>query len=478
MSLGNRCSENREVLRVAVRRFVPAFLLLWLLVTCTLPLCNRDCQAALTYTFETLGKGASGPLVPLTKVTYSNGLVALIKESHSSPIVTVDAWCHTGAASEREGIGGISHFFEHMFFKGTPKHPAGEMDKIIKGLGGINNAGTSVEYTHYYVTVPSDNYLVGVDVLSDALINSSFDSDELKREREVVKAEIRRKEDLPASLVFVVFQKQFGAGTPYEKPVLGTFETLDAIDRQTFLDYLGERYTAGNTVVVVTGDVDANEIARAIAEYFEPMKIGKNPFPSFRVEELTSDKVGIERKDVKQGYMILGFVTQGFKNPREYFPLEVAAAVMGEGRSSRLYQSLVEKKRLATSVSAWSWPLANAGIFGFDATFEPGKEDSVKAAFLEELSALASAGPSSKEVEKAKALLKTSFAFSTETTDGRASMLGEGYTKDILDGVLHYRERVDSVTPTDIQKIVGEYTSGKHYALAMILPKEKAEEGK
>jgi len=476
MSLGDKRFPNCEVFRVASKRFVMAFLFSWVLVACVLPVWDRDCLAALTYTFDTLGKGVSGPLLPLTKVTYSNGLVALIKESHSSPIVTADAWCRTGSAAEREEIGGISHFFEHMFFKGTTKHPTGEMDKIIKGLGGVNNAGTSIEYTHYYVTVPSENYLLAVDVLSDALINSVFDTEELTREREVVKAEIRRKEDSPASLIFVVFQKQFAAGTPYEKPVLGTFETLDAINRQSFLDYLGEKYTAENTVVVVTGDVNTNEIAKAIGEYFEPMKRGKSPFPDFRVGELTSDKTGIERKDVKQGYMILGFVTQGLKNPGEYSPAEVAAAILGEGKSSRLYQTLVEKKRLATSVSAWSWPLVNAGVFGFDASFEPGKEDSLKSALLEEVKALASAGPSKKEVEKAKALLKTSFAFSTETTEGRASMLGEGYTKGVLDDFLHYRERVDAVSSSDVQKFVAEFTSGKHYALAMVLPKEKAGE--
>jgi zinc protease len=365
-----------------------------------------------------------------------------------------------------------------MFFKGTAKHPAGEMDKIIKGLGGTNNAGTSIEYTHYYVTVPSENYLVGVDVLSDALINSVFDADEVAREREVVKAEIRRKEDSPASLVFVVFQKQFGTGTPYERPVLGTFETLDAIDTRAFLDYLAEKYTTGNIVVVVAGDVKTAEIAKAIGEYFEPMKQGEGPFPDFEVQELTTDKVGIERKDVKQGYMMLGFVTQGLKNPREYFPLEVTAAILSEGKSSRLYQSLVEKKRLATSISAWSWPLTNAGVFGFDATFEPGKEDSLKAALLEELKALATTGPSPKEVEKAKALLKTSFAFSTETTGGRASMLGEGQTKGLLTDFLHYRERVDSVGASDVQEIIRKYTSDKHHALAMILPVEGVEESK
>jgi len=478
MFSGDRTFQNREIYRGAMRKRFRAVLFLNIFVVCASLLWNCDSMAALTYTMVTIGKDARGPLAPLTKVTYSNGLVALIKETHSSPTVTVDAWCHTGSAAEKEGIGGISHFFEHMFFKGTEKHPAGEMDKIIKGLGGINNAGTSIEITHYYVIVPSENFLVAVDVLSDALMNSSFKPEELNQEREVVKSEIRRKEDSPASLVFVVFQKQFAAGSPYEKPVLGTFETLDTINRETFLDYLGEKYTAGNTVVVVSGDVNTQEIAKAVAEYFEPMRQGKSPFPDFKLEELKSDKVGIERKDIKQGYMILGFVTPGLKNRSEFFPAEVAAAILGEGKSSRLYQSLVEKKRLAGSVAAWSWPLANAGVLGFEATFEPGKEDSVKAAILEEVSLLASKGPSPKEVEKAKALLKTSFAFSTETTEGRASMLGEGYTKGVLDDYVRYGENVEKVKGSDVQKFVTAYATDKHYALAMILPKAKAEESK
>lgn len=332
MSAGDKSLENRETGRATMRRFGRAVLFALLFAGCVSALWNCDGGAALTYTIETPGKDVRGPLAPLTKVTYSNGLTALIKEAHSSPIVTVDVWCHTGAAAEKEGIGGISHFFEHMFFKGTAKHPSGEMDRIIKGLGGINNAGTSIEYTHYYVTVPSDNYLVAVDVLSDALMNSSFNTEELNQEREVVESEIRRKEDSPASLIFVIFQKQFAAGSPYEKPVLGTSETLATINRQTFLDYLGEKYTAGNAVVVVTGDVNTEEIAKAIGEYFEPMKQGKSPFPDFTVQELKSDKIGEERKDVKQGYMILGFVTKGLKNPRENSPAEVAAAILGEGK--------------------------------------------------------------------------------------------------------------------------------------------------
>ncbi len=436
---------------------------------------SGNCSAGLTYEKEILAEGESGTVVPLVKATYSNGLVALVKESHSSPIVTVDAWCSTGSACERDEQSGISHFFEHMFFKGTEKHPRGEMDRIIKGLGGRNNAGTSVEYTHYYVTVPSENYLVAVDVLSDALMNSVFEAEEIEKEREVVKAEIRRKEDRPASQVFVVFQRQFAPGTPYERPVLGFFETLDAMDTDSFLGYLDEKYRADNLAVIVTGDVDVDEVLTAIGDYFEPLDTGGSSHPEFEVPELQGNRVGVERKDINQGYMMLGFATDGLKSSGEMFTLDVAAAILGEGKSSRLYRDLIEEEKLASHVEAWQWALRRAGVLGFEVTFEPGKEDEVIAVITEELAALATDGPSEAEVEKAKAMLRTSFAFSTETTSGRATTIGRAYTTGTLDDCLYHRERLESVSADGVKAVVNKYTSGKHYALGMVLPEETPE---
>ena len=468
---------QREILRLGRPSAwcLPA-LALFVAVTCLGPAARGSADAALTYKVETLGKGAGGTVTPLAKVTYSNGLVALIKESHSAPIVTVDAWCATGAACEVDSLNGISHFFEHMFFKGTEKHPRGEMDKIVKGLGGENNASTSVEYTHYYVTVPSENYLVAVDVLSDALINSSFEPDEITKERDVVKAEIRRKEDTPASKVFVVFERVFGAGTPYEMPVLGTFETVDRVDQAAFKNYLREKYTADNVAVVVTGDVNTREIAEAVGKYFENIPRGKPSLADFTVAQPTENSAAVEYKDVNRGYIMLGYLTQGRRNKTEAQALEVAATILGDGKSSMLHQSLVEQKKLANSVSAWSWDLREAGVLGADASFDPGKEDEVKAAILEEIARLAERGPSAEELSKAKALLKTSFAFATETTSGRATAIGQAYTSGTLDQTLEYQKRVDSVTAAQVKEAVRKYTAGRNCALAMILPTQKPEE--
>ncbi|MFH0778137.1 MAG: pitrilysin family protein [Candidatus Eisenbacteria bacterium] len=432
-------------------------------------------EAALTYTVEELGKGVAGPVTPLLKVTYSNGVTALIKESHSAPIVTVDVWVNTGRACETAEQGGVSHFFEHMFFKGTPSHPKGEMDKVIKGLGGINNAGTSVEYTHYYVTIPSDNYLVALDVLSDAIMNPALEPEEIEKERDVVKAEIRRKEDTPASLVFVVFQKQFAAGTPYQEPVLGTFSSLDGISRQTFVDYITERYRAGNLTVVVTGDVNSSDIVEAIGKHFENARPGKASFPEFEVKELTEDKIGVEYRDINQGYLMLGYPTDGMANLKEYATLEVAAAILGEGRSSRIYQSLVEKGKLASTATAWSWQLVRKGVLGFEVTFAPGKEDSVRAALTAEIAKVTAAAPSQSELEKAKALLRTSIAYATETTDGKATQIGEACVRGRLENFLEYSKHLDEVTPKMVQDVLKKYTSGKHYAAGMVLPKKDSD---
>ena len=139
------------------------------------------------------------PLLPYTMKKLSNGLTVIVKEVHTSPIVAVHFWCKTGSVNEEGFPAGISHFFEHMFFKGTEKMGVGEMDRIVKSLGGYNNAFTSKEYTGYYIVVPSENFSVAFDILLDAIRNSVFDPEEIERERAVIYEEINRSEDLPES---------------------------------------------------------------------------------------------------------------------------------------------------------------------------------------------------------------------------------------------------------------------------------------
>ncbi len=208
------------------------------------------------------------PLLPYKRYELDNGLRVIVKEVHSAPIVAVDIWVGTGAADEHPDEIGISHFLEHMFFKGTEKRPAGQMDLEIKGLGGYNNAATSYDYTHYYVVLPSEHYLKALDILSDAVLNSTFPPEEIEREREVVLREIDRKEDSPWGKLFTEFLERTFADNPYGRPILGTAESLASIDHDAFKRYVGRAYRPSNLVVAIVGDVDTEKALESVREIF------------------------------------------------------------------------------------------------------------------------------------------------------------------------------------------------------------------
>ena len=154
------------------------------------------------------------PLLPFTRVTLDNGLDVIVKEVHSAPIVAVYLWCNTGSVNEDERIHGISHFYEHMFFKGTEKRGVGEIDRAVKSLGGYNNAFTSNEYTAYYIALPSENFNLAADILFDAIRNSSFPQEEINKELGVIKEEINRKEDDPTGALYEEMFKTLFPETP------------------------------------------------------------------------------------------------------------------------------------------------------------------------------------------------------------------------------------------------------------------------
>jgi len=191
-------------------------------------------------------ESAKSPLEPFTKVTLHNGLDVIVKEVHTAPIVAVYLWCNTGSVNENDREKGISHFYEHMFFKGTEKRGVGEIDRAIKSIGGYNNAFTSKEYTAYYVVLPSDKFSLAVDVLIDAIRNPSFPEQEIKKELGVIKEEINRKEDDPMGKLYEeIFEITF-PGTPYACPVLGTKASISEMKRDDFKNYLAKFYVPNN----------------------------------------------------------------------------------------------------------------------------------------------------------------------------------------------------------------------------------------
>lgn len=419
---------------------------------------------------------ASHPLLPYERHLLDNGMRIIIKEVHSAPIVAVDIWVGTGAADERTNEIGISHFLEHMFFKGTEKRPAGQMDLEIKSLGGYNNAATSYDYTHYYVVLPSEHYLKALDILSDALLHSVYAEEEIEREREVVLREIDRKEDTPWGKLYTEFLEVAFAGNPYGRPILGTPESLAPIDREAFLDYVRRTYHPENLVLVIVGDVHTEEVlksAKAIFDSLNPHE-GAQPVP-FEVAPQREPKEFTILKDVQSAYLVLGYPTPSLRGTPDEYALDVASTILGEGRSSWLYQILKEEQGLVTDVDAFFWSLERAGLFGLEAACEEKDLPQVERILFDQVERLQRGEFTDAEIQKAKNQIISDFAFGTEKASSISGTFGEYEVTATIDDAVHYTDRIRQVTREQIVEAIGRHLHPYGYTKGVLKPQPKRE---
>jgi zinc protease len=414
-------------------------------------------------------------IYPFHKEALDNGLTVIVKEVHSIPIVAVHFWVNTGSVNEDEKINGLSHFFEHMFFKGTNKWKVGEMDRIIKELGGYNNAFTSVEYTGYYVVVPSANFSTALEVLWDAMTDSVFDPEEIERERMVIKEEINRMEDSPMGKLQTEFLPEIFKGTPYARPVLGTKESLDNITRETFLNYRKAFYVPNNMSLLIIGDIDTKEVIARVKDVTGGWKqdhVVKSRHASFTFTPQTEIREKVVEKDVKQGYLALGFPNYGRLNLKESYPLEVSAVILGGGKSSRLYQRLREKEGIVTTIEAWLWDMRQAGVLGVEAIFPPENFNRIKSEILEEIENLKNGMVEEEELDRAKAIIEADFAFSNETGNGMAITMGQYQILSRAEEALEYLKEIRRVTKDDIRAVMRKYAHPDRYSMVYVRPKK------
>lgn len=415
--------------------------------------------------------GSDSPLQPFTLTTLDNGLDVIVKEVHSAPIVAVYLWCNTGSVNEEAKIHGISHFYEHMFFKGTEKRGVGEIDKAIKSLGGYNNAFTSKEYTAYYVVLPSENYKLAADVLVDAIRNSSFPEEEIEKELGVIKEEINRKEDDPTGKLYEEIFKILFPGTPYAHPVLGTKESISQITRDDFKNYLAKFYVPNNMTAVVIGDVKTNdavkEIQKLTADWKPDPDIDKS-LVKFDVPKRDGICGFTLEKDVNMSYVMMAFRTSGFENHDENAALDLASSILGDGRSSRLYRRLIEEEQIASTVQAFIYPLKQSGLFIIFGTMDRHNVQPFKKAVLEEIEKLRTALPEPDELDKVKTMLKAGYQFSNETNADIGQTLGHYKILGFLDHATEYERTVEAVTANDVTRHVFRVLDPESYAVGVI----------
>ncbi|MFZ5585329.1 MAG: M16 family metallopeptidase [Thermodesulfobacteriota bacterium] len=379
------------------------------------------------------------------------GLTIITSENHEAPVVSFQVWVRAGSAYERPHEHGITHLIEHMIFKGAPAMPAGGVARRIEGLGGEVNAYTTLDHTNYYVTAASRHATQALTLLADAVVNASFDAGELEREKEVVVEEIRMGRDNPERRRHEQVMRLAFGDHPYGRPVIGTPESVRAISRADILDYRARWYTAPNMTVVAVGDFDTAKLLPVLAQVFAPLPT--RPAPEFKLPPVAAParpRLVVMREKVQQAAVSLAWRIPGLPSD-EVYPLDMAAAVAGGGRTSRLWSRVKERDRLVDAVGAEAYTPAGMGLFEVEAKLEPARMDQAWPALMAQAMGLAAEPPTPAELKRAGVNAQADWVKSRQTMQGQARMLGYfellrgGYEK-----AAEYLDRYRAVRAADV----------------------------
>jgi zinc protease len=394
----------------------------------------------------------------ITEENLKNGIKILVKQTESAAVVSVSIWVKVGSIYETDSIAGISHFIEHMLFKGTHKRVVGEIAKEIHSHGGYMNAFTDFEGTCYWIVLPSKYLDTALEVQADALLNSTFDETELKKECRVIIEELKMYEDRPESFAF---EKLLGLSFkkhPYGRPIIGFEETLLKISRQDLLDYFQKWYFSNNMFVTIAGDVNPSRVInkvkknlRDIPRRDQKIEIHEEPPQTeFRIQELTGD--------IARSWIQMGFHVPNARH-QDYYPLRLIGTLLGEGRSSRLNLTLKEQKTIVDHIEAGIFAQQHPGLFFVSAMLEDKNISQAENEIWREIKKLQEEPVSQEELLKVKQMAESGYVFSQETVEGQGRILG--YWEMLGDYTLSEKmvENYFKVTPEQIQKAAQSYFS-------------------
>lgn len=293
-------------------------------------------------------------------ITLDNGLRLAVDEVKQAETVAIGVFVNTGSRNEDKKINGISHFLEHMAFKGTATRSARQIAEEFEGIGGRINAYTSKERTVYYVKVLKQHGEFAVEFLADILQNSTFDAVELEKERGVILQEIAMTNDTPDDIVFDYFQEVAYAKQPLGRSILGPVKNIKKFQRQDFIDYMSKQYNYSNMAVVAAGNISEEQLVNWTKKYFN--KLGTKKIKPAEKAEYKGGSFKKEKK-LEQVNLVLGYKGVSYLHP-EYYTAQILAMILGGGMSSRLFQEVRENLGLAYSIYAFNYSYNDEGIFG------------------------------------------------------------------------------------------------------------------
>jgi zinc protease len=405
-------------------------------------------------------------------LTLDNGLVLILKEDHSAPVVSAQAWCKAGSIHEGKWLGaGLSHVLEHMLFKGTETRPGSRIDQEVQEAGGEMNAYTSFDRTVYWINVQASGTRTAVDVLCDIMQHATLPEAELARELDVIRREMDMGHDDPGRRSSRRLFETAYTRSPYRYTIIGYRDIFDRLTRADVLAYYREKYAPNNCFFVVVGDINPDEVAGWIRAAYATAKFQPLAPEVLPVEpRQMAERVVIEEAPIELGHVHLSWHIPDVRHP-DVPILDVLAVLLGGGRSSRLVQEVREKAGLVHSVDAWTYNPGNPGLFGVSAALDGNQYEPALAAMLAEVQRLKEHPVSAAELTKAVKQFIAGTLASHKTMQGQAQDLGGSWlAAGDLNFSARYLEAVRRVTAADLMRVAREYLTTDNRTTYALLP--------
>lgn len=404
-----------------------------------------------------------------TRHVLPNGIPLIIQEHPGSELTALQLWVRAGARDETASELGLAHYLEHMLFRGTTSRPTGFIEREVEGVGGAMNAGTSWDYTYYYVTLPPARVAQGLELLADIAMNAALDAAVLDKEREVVLEEMRLGEDNPRRFLVRSLYSQLFESHPYGRQIIGTPELIRNLTRDTLATFYRHHYAPETFAVVVVGPVAAEQVlTTARATFGRLPRIGHGRLPVAPPAVFNPQRVDIPRDGA---HAHLGLAWPAPRLDHADTPaVDLLVGILGGQRSSRLVQTLREQRGLAVSVDAGFTALEAAGAVLVTVQLDAANLAAAEAQIIDEIRRIREDGVTPAELRRAITKSEAEHEFATETAQGRAVALGRAETIWTVEDELAYVSRLRSVSAEQIRAVARRYLDPERYTRLALVP--------
>ena len=414
---------------------------------------------------------AAGGLPTPTREVLPNGVVLVVQEHRASDVVALQLWMRVGGRDEAPSELGLSHYLEHMLFKGTATRPPGSIDRLIEGFGGTSNAFTSYDFTHYDVVVPAERVREGMELLADIGVNASFPPAEIDGERQVVFEEMRLLEDDPDKFLVRRLSEVAFAGHPYGRPLLGTREQIQQLTRETLNAYYKKYYVPSTMTLVVVGAVtpkQARPIAEKVFGRLDGRTVTRPAVPvAAPMSRVTSTDVS---RDEEQAHLGLVWQAPAISGSDSY-AVDLLTYILGDSPSSRLNRAVRERDKLVYEIEAGYLPREKGGLVTVTCRLEGKNLEAAERSILDVIRRVQVDGVTEAERQRAIITAESSYAFDIETAEGLAKAYGQAETTWALENEVRYLSRLREITAAEIQTAARKYFGDENYARVRFVPR-------